>query len=1156
MPSLRAGSQSKTTGGSSATLAMTVPSGAVSGDKIIIFCAVANGSNTWSASGFTAATAASGSTGSCQLLTRTMDGTEGWTPGTSTVTVTESASHAWCAIIVAIPGGYDPNPAAGQVNAASTTINVPGVTTTHTGDLALWFAFSDGVGGGAGSPGTITVPSGYAAAVSQANSTGVGSVTNIGVLLGTKTISAAGATGTQSGTTSGSFINGGVLLCISTSTAKLVNATATETVSLSATMSGGTSVLPYLAGFASPAATTGSTSATTSVKAIGAGDCILVAGGLPPTSSDTVSGVTDTKGNVYTQAKAGPGTFAWVCPGATPLTLSDVVTVSWSSTANVTKNVVVIGIPAVASMFPVDSASGETEDLTGSTAVSVTTGTPAVTGETVIFVLGSQFAGGLPGTLTGTTILKQTNSGSGQYLSVAHAKAGAGAFTAVATLTGTPKWAALAVLLKTPGAPTGTAGTVGSFADPGIYASGDSSITSQGKLSAIVGRPLDCTRIYFGPGNIPASMSAGGLTQYVGVRKVLMSLKPSFNSLSSSDLAKLDTFLSSCKDGGLVADVTMFHEPAAEKLSDTVYKAGIAFYGPTVRQYYPLIYCQSAYRTHVDKTTNARYYPGDDLVDKIAYDFYSADYLLYSQTLDAMASIADNASPPKPFGIWEWGVQNNNAGGVSADTQAGATRYANYILGYMTTRLRAGKVNADVSYFDGTNKGTGWDFTIQSGSFMIPLYQAVYDGLSVAPSGAPQTVLGDATLSVGVTLTTDMTGGSPAAPPPPPPPILPIVDPIISTTADWTFTVGPRQPLGGVTLALTDARQKNVSFRVAADQFHEASFTISGLSPQASAFQELISDLQVIRNGEILFVGRIVPTSDSLDGTRHDVQVTALDYREVLRRRMLIDGDILSYNNTEQALIAWTLISQTQGRAGGDLGIVRGHGQSTGTNRTQLYSLGDMVGDQISQMGLLASGYDWDITPYGSSDLRLDIWSPYRGMNRSVILEYGGTLVATVGRTVDPTTYANADYLTGQTADGIALTTYIEDSGLATSAAGRWDRAVGTDIHVLETLQSKAAWFLADGETVVPTYQIALTPGAWGGTQHIWLGDLVTVRINSGRLRVNDQLRVTQIDIAIGDDGDERVTLSVGRIPPNVNRLTARMLRRLRDLELGGLSLR
>lgn len=1151
MPSLRAGSQSRTTGTGSTTLAMTVPSGATVGDKIVIFCAVGVGSNTWSAPGFTAATAASGSTGSCQLLTRTMDGTEGWTPGTSTITVTESASHAWCAVICAIPGGYDPSPAAGQVNAASATISVPGVTTAHTGDLALWFGFCDGTGGGAGSPGTITVPSGYTAAVSQANSAGTGSVTNVGVILGTRTISGSGATGTQAGTASGSFINGGVLLCVSASTAKLASAASATSVALSASMTGGTSVVPYLAGFTSVLASTMATSVTTSSKAIGAGDCILVAGGLPPTSTATISGVTDTKGNVYAPAKAGPGTFAWACPAAIPLTLTDVVTVSWSSTANVSKNVVVIGIPSIAGILPVDSASGEAEDLTGSTAVSVTTGTPAATGEAVIFVLGSQFAGGLPGTLTGTTILKQANVSTSQYLSVAYAKAGAGPFTAVATLTGTPKWAALAVLLKPPGAPGGTAGLVGSYADPGIYADGDSGITSQGKLAALVGRSLDCTRIYFGPGNIPASIGAGGLTQYVGVRKVLMSLKPDFSTLSSSDLAKIDTFLASCKAGGLVADVTMFHEPAAEGLSDAQYIAGVQFYGPTVRKYYPLIYCQSAYRTHVDKTTNARYYPGDDQVDKLAYDFYDSDFLLYGQKLDPMAAIADSASPPKPFGIWEWGVLSNTAGGLTATTQAGATSYANYIQGYMITRLRAGKVNGDVSYFDGTNKGTGWDFTIQSGSFMIPLYQAVYDALSVAPSGAPGTELADAALTAALVLSASMTGGSPAAPPPlVPPAALPFAPAVISSTADWQFTAGPRQPLGGVTLALTDARQKSVTFRAAADQYHEATFTISGQSPQASAFQELISDVQVIRNGQILAALRIVPTTDTLDGTRHDVQVTALDYREVLRRRMMIDGDTLQFNNTEQALIAWTLIQATQARAGGDLGIVRGRGQSTGVNRTQQFSLGDMIGDNISTMGLLDSGYDWDITPYGTADLRLDIWSPYRGMNRGVILEYGGSLVAGITRSVDPSGYANADYLTGQTAAGIPITAYIEDPGIATSGPGRWDRAVGTAIQVLGTLQAKATWYLADGEVVVPSYSIALTPGAWGGTDHIWIGDLVTVRIDSRRLQVNDKLRVAELDIAIGDDGDERVTLTVGRIPPNLDRIAARMLRRIRDLEL------
>jgi hypothetical protein len=218
MPVLRAGSSAVSSGATaSATLTFTIPSGAQAGDTIAIWVATPNTGLTWSVPGSPAFTAQAQTTGAasnaCRLFTRTMDGTEGWTPGTSAVTVTLSSGTKYQAgVILAASGPFDPPlSGSGQCNtSASLTITTPGVTTSQPGDLLIWLGFNQVAGGG--TPGTISVPAGFTARVTQAATSGTGSSVNTAVLMGTGTASGAGATGNQNGSSSVAEKSGGLLL--------------------------------------------------------------------------------------------------------------------------------------------------------------------------------------------------------------------------------------------------------------------------------------------------------------------------------------------------------------------------------------------------------------------------------------------------------------------------------------------------------------------------------------------------------------------------------------------------------------------------------------------------------------------------------------------------------------------------------------------------------------------------------------------------------------------------------------------------------------------------------------------------------------------------------------------------------------------------------
>lgn len=371
-------------------------------------------------------------------------------------------------------------------------------------------------------------------------------------------------------------------------------------------------------------------------------------------------------------------------------------------------------------------------------------------------------------------------------------------------------------------------------------------------------------------------------------------------------------------------------------------------------------------------------------------------------------------------------------------------------------------------------------------------------------------------------------------------------------TTPWQFIIGPAG--GGYTLVTTAADNRRLTLRLTAPS--EASFDIDGRHPEALAINELATDLHVVytkpaTRGTIVYRGRIGATTDTLDGTAHTVTVTSLDYRAVLSRRLLYNSDTLLYSGMDQADIAWQLIRQTQTKPGGDLSISPGIGSPTGTVRTLSYVAGDNIGDTIATISQLLDGFDWEITPISPSALALNIWAPLRGLYQGVVLEYGG-LVESVKREVRTTDYANALRVTGDQTQPTPPTPQERASpDIGTVAQGRWDKAVpAPGILTLAALTSAADGALAYSSTLIPAYTLTLRRGAWQGPGHIWLGDTVMIVIDSGRISVTGELlRVQEMTFDIPAEGDEQVSLTVGRPPLNYNRLPSQVDQRLRDVE-------
>lgn len=254
----------------------------------------------------------------------------------------------------------------------------------------------------------------------------------------------------------------------------------------------------------------------------------------------------------------------------------------------------------------------------------------------------------------------------------------------------------------------------------------------------------------------------------------------------------------------------------------------------------------------------------------------------------------------------------------------------------------------------------------------------------------------------------------------------------------------------------------------------------------------------------------------------------------------------LSFYGVEQADIAWALIDDTQARIAGDLGISNG-AAATGVQQNLSFQWGDSIGEQLDKLAQTEAGFDWDIVPISESALSFQVWHEERGVNRGVVLEYGG-LMAGGRREVQPSTYANAVRMTG---DNSTEPQEREAEGLAGLVQGRFDAVYAdTSLVTQDSLDGRIHWQHKESQVLRPTWSVVLKRGSWLGPDHIWVGDPVRLIPRSGRLRqVDTTLRVYEISFAIDDDGGETVTLTLGNPPPDYRRMPLLQDRRLTNLE-------
>jgi len=355
----------------------------------------------------------------------------------------------------------------------------------------------------------------------------------------------------------------------------------------------------------------------------------------------------------------------------------------------------------------------------------------------------------------------------------------------------------------------------------------------------------------------------------------------------------------------------------------------------------------------------------------------------------------------------------------------------------------------------------------------------------------------------------------------------------------WAFVAATT---AGVDIGEIPAQQRAVAWRL--DGPAEASISLSGRSRLASQIIELETDLVVYLDGVKVFRGRLAPSTEEVTPEAHTLQVSAVDYRGMLERRLVYDADVRVFSQVDQSTIAWTLVAASQARSGGNLGITRGIGQSTTVLRDRTIDAGKTVGEEIVQLAQLASGFEWTV----DADLAFNVYYPLRGEDKGVILDYGGT-VSKLRRTFTPAEFANAIRATGAPA---LATEERATAGIATDPAGRFESQFGfSSVLEASTLGAKADFLIAEHSIKRPAFSVDLRPGGWGGPSSLFVGDTARLVVRSGRLNVNSLQRVVTLGVALTASGAEQITATLGRPDPldDVRRRTLSTEQRLKNLE-------
>lgn len=363
----------------------------------------------------------------------------------------------------------------------------------------------------------------------------------------------------------------------------------------------------------------------------------------------------------------------------------------------------------------------------------------------------------------------------------------------------------------------------------------------------------------------------------------------------------------------------------------------------------------------------------------------------------------------------------------------------------------------------------------------------------------------------------------------------------INPLAKWKVVAGPWDTINPTTgqdvIELTHAYRYNFTFDVEMPPY--CRFTIPAQSQEAEYCWELTHDLILLDEVERpVFRGRIGTIREQWGADSGDLEVQATGYAGMLNRRIVFNGDSVSFTQVDQAEIAWSLINMTQNRVGGSLGISRGSGLNTGRKRDRTYEAGANLLDLITQLGQVIDGFDWEIDGY----LRFNVFYPIRARTppstAQFTLDWGG-MVNELSRSWTSQNYANVVRGQGGGRDvgGVQVfpTPVVKSaSNIANAPEGRWETNLSwPDVSYQTTLDEHTDAELSRRNKRWAEITVGLRPGMWEGPEQLWIGDICQLvsplrgRVAAAGMMTERTVRIMALSLDLGDDGTGDVVMTV-----------------------------
>lgn len=283
----------------------------------------------------------------------------------------------------------------------------------------------------------------------------------------------------------------------------------------------------------------------------------------------------------------------------------------------------------------------------------------------------------------------------------------------------------------------------------------------------------------------------------------------------------------------------------------------------------------------------------------------------------------------------------------------------------------------------------------------------------------------------------------------------------------------------------------------------------------------------VERDGVIVWGGILWTAKASVDDAT--VEVGGEGFWSYFRRRLIRTTKV--YTAQDQCLIARDLVTYAQSQPGGDIGVTVGS-ETSGVTRDRTYYHYERknIGEAVEQLAAVQGGFDFNIDVAwagGAITKTLQVQYPRRGRATAIVFELGSNIEG-LDQEIDATRQANViDGLGYGTGEDILIST-VSDLSQTPPYPILEDVHTNKDVRVATTLQLAALSELVSRSTPVerlPTLLAHSGPDTELGS--FITGDTVTVRGRDGYLSVDEQMRITNYEVSVDEEGREAVGLGL-----------------------------